>query len=338
MRHLRSSLLVLSVIGGVAGHAGAQPQKTFTKGAFTAAPVAPPITQSIVNVQTDSVSGTTNTATNGALDGVPILNGFHFRFSNGDHEFRKISVLAASTNSATIAFIDKNSDDPYKAEATWINVKGGGTRGEVHAAGMSHFDIPLPTQRPPNTRLVLTGFELRDKDDQDVRMMGVWLDEARNVARVSLVDWVGQWVEGVGSRLGTAEGPLNDINISKKVFPNAAAADAWVRDNQRASQRIFAAHVQYAFIPTSIVAGEDYFTGTGRAPASGKQFQSRAGVQGFEFYFDQKAHHIREVGLMPPLAGAATRLRVPANEFIEFQDTNRDDPIKWAVKLLTIKP
>ena len=84
--------------------------------------------------------------------------------------------------------------------------------------------------------------------------------------------------------------------------------------------------------------GEDYFTGTTRAPASGKMFQARAGIQGFEFYFDNKDHHLREIGVMPPLAGAATRTRVPANEFIEFQDTNRDDPVKWAVKLLTIKP
>jgi hypothetical protein len=57
-----------------------------------------------------------------------------------------------------------------------------------------------------------------------------------------------------------------------------------------------------------------------------------------ELYFDSKNHPIREIGVMPPLAGAATRTRVPANELLEFQDTNRDDPGKWAVKLLTIKP
>ena len=89
---------------------------------------------------------------------------------------------------------------------------------------------------------------------------------------------------------------------------------------------------------SAVVADEDYFTGSSRAPASGKEFQPRSAIQGFEFYFDNKAHHIRELGVMPRLPGSAVSSRAPAGEYIAFQDTNRDDPIKWAVKLLTIKP
>lgn len=86
---------------------------------------------------------------------------------------------------------------------------------------------------------------------------------------------------------------------------------------------------------------DDYFTGTTRAPASGKQMGPRAAIQGFEFLFTQKRHHLREIGVMPPLAGAATRspTRIGGpNEFIAFQDTNRDDPVQWAVKLVNLKP
>ncbi len=353
MSPFRYSSLLLPVIAGMtllSTDVEAQPMKTGVK------PVGPlgqrvmqqaevPLTQNVANVLTERMSGTANVASNGALDGVPMLNGFHFRFENGDHEFRRVTALVASPSSATISFVDKNADDPYKAAATWINVRGAGTRGEVHAAGMAQFDIALPTQRPPNTRLVLTGFEIRDKDDQDVQMIGIWLDEARNVARFSLTSYAGNsstdWWAGSGARLGNARGPVV-VNApyynGAKVYSSAAAADAWVNANQKNSARAFAVHLQYAFIPTSIVAGEDYFTGTSRAPSSGKEFQPRSAIQGFEFYFDNKAHHIRELGVMPRLPGSSVSSRAPAGEFIAFQDKNRDDPIKWAVKLLTIKP
>ena len=175
--------------------------------------------------------------------------------------------------------------------------------------------------------------------------LGIWLDEARNVARFSLTSYAGnsstdRWA-GSGARLGNARGPVV-VNApyynGAKVYSSAAAADAWVNANQKNSARAFAVHLQYAFIPTSIVAGEDYFTGTSRAPSSGKEFQPRSAIQGFEFYFDNKAHHIRELGVMPRLPGSSVSSRAPAGEFIAFQDKNRDDPIKWAVKLLTIKP
>lgn len=326
-------------VGFVSTDAEAQPKKPFVRptGAQLQQPQVP-LTQNVANVMTDQLSGTANVASNGALDGVPLLNGFHFRFANGDHEFRKLTALVASPSSATISFVDKNADDPYKAEATWINVRGAGSRGEVHAAGFAQLDVPLPTQRPPNTRLVLTGFEIRDADDQHVQMIGIWLDEARNVARVSLLSYSGDWTKGAGARLGTAGGPIAPHHSQARVYPSAGAADNWVNANQSYSARAFAVHLQYAFIPTSIVAGEDYFTGTTRAPASGKEFQPRSAIQGFEFYFDNKAHHLREIGVMPRLPGSAVSARAPAGEFIAFQDKNRDDPIKWAVKLLTIKP
>ncbi len=344
MNKLRVSwFFVLSLLGGamvVSTDAGAQGAKGVFNRPQQVQRAAPVLTQNVANVMTDRQTGTSNAASNGALDGVPVLNGFHLKFSNGDHELRKVSVLVASPSSATIALIDKNADDPYRAEATWINIKGGGTRGEVHAAGGGQFDVPLPTQRPPNSRLVLTGFELRDQDDDHIRMVGVWLDETRNVARVSFLNHISGWFSAAGTRLGAAGVPVPDRigAISSKVFPTAAAADAYVSANDNYSYRAFAVRLQYAFIPNTIVEGEDYFTGSSRAPSSGKIFQPRAAIQGFEFFFDNKAHHLLEIGVMPRLPGSAVSARAPQGEYIAFQDKNRDDPIKWAVKLLTIKP
>ena len=103
----------------------------------------------------------------------------------------------------------------------------------------------------------------------------------------------------------------------------------------------FIAKIHYAFIPNAVVTGEDYFTGTTRTPASGKTFPERAGLQGFEFFFDNKDHHILDLGVMPPLAGGIVRTwpSLPArpDEAIAFQDSNRNDPIKWAVKFVTLR-
>lgn len=347
MSPFRSSFVILlPLFAGaalVSTHADAQPSKgNFGPiGPRVAQQAAVPVTQNLANVTVDKMSGTANVASNGALDGVPVLNGFHFRFLNGDHEFRKVTALVAPPSSANISFMDKNADDPFKAAVTWINIKGAGTRGDVHAAGGAQFDVPLP-QRPANTRLVLTGFEIRDTDDDNVQMIGIWLDEARNIARVSLLPFVNSSAPyaGAGTRLGTAGIPSasNGGAGLGGVYPSAAAADGWVKKNNKNSYRAFAVHLQYAFIPTSIVAGEDYFTGTTRAPASGKEFQPRSAIQGFEFYFDNKEHHILELGVMPRLPGSSVAARAPAGELIAFQDKNRDDPLKWAVKLLTIKP
>lgn len=190
---------------------------------------------------------------------------------------------------------------------------------------------------------MLTGFEIRDKDDQDVRMIGIWLDEARNVARVSCFSYMGEWTAGAGTRLGTAGTPISNTGAyspDARVYPSAAAANAWMNQSnvQKYSARAFAVHLQYAFIPTSIVAGDDYLTGTGRVPSSGKVVQPRSAIQGFELFFDNKEHHLEEIGVMPRLPGSSVASVTPAGEFIAFQDKNRDDPVKWAVKLLTIKP
>lgn len=332
MPSLRYAALVVSLLGGsLLVSSDAVAQATLHAAGL---PKPPVITQSVVNMMTDRVAGQANVATNGALDGVPVLNGFHFRFSNGDHELQRVGVAIATPSSADVFFRDHNADDPYKAEATWINVKGGGVRGQIFARGEGQFEVPIPTQAPAGHRLVLSGFGVTYFKDEDVQMIGIWLDEAKNVARVTLYR---DAPSGAGAELGMAyRGP----GIGKGKYLGTMNGLGCSSSSTATSFKSVGVQIQYAFIPSSIVAGDDYFTGSARAPASGKVFGPRAAIQGFEFLFDRKAHHLREIGVMPPLDGAATRAptRVAAGEYIAFQDTNRDDPIKWAVKLVNLKP
>jgi hypothetical protein len=358
----RTAFLLLSLtgLGGAAlitSHADAQPNfqkapvgKLPTAPLQPAPPPPPALRTNIANLSADvSGGGTTTVGTNGSLAGVPILNGFHFRFGNGDHKFQRMGLRPTGDQTTWITFRDKNGDDRYKATATWITLNGGGVEGEVSARMWQQSFIKLPTQRPPNSRLVIKGFELRfpDGDDYNVRMIGIWLDEGSNTARISFID--GNYAPGLGS-----SGPRFDPKKEAKILPSLDLdkisgklsndgnpgdwvwdASTWTKSSPEAAIRL-----QYAWIPNDAVSAETTLTGSGRAPDSGLRFPERSGIQGFEFRFDSGGdHHLKEIGVLPPLPGAATRTSsgVPANEFIAFQDKNRDDAIKWVVKTLTIK-
>jgi len=361
MKLARRSSILLTLLGGAAlssSYADAQirtkrPPVTgpMATAATTAEPAAPSsLRTNIANLTADVTGGgTVNTGTNGSLAGIPILNGFHFRFGNGDHKFQRIGLRPTGDQTAYVTYRDHNADDRYKAAATWITLNGGGVKGEVAAKIWQQSFIKLPTQRPPNSRLVLTGFELRfpDRHDYNVRMIGIWLDEATNMARVSFID--GDYAPA----LGTA-GPAFDPKKEAKIQPSldldrisgGLSTDGkvegwiWQAHTWTSSSPEAAVRLQYAWIPNSAVAGDLVLTGSQRAPDSGVAFPARSGIQGFEFRYDSGGdHHLKEIGILPPLPGSATRSAsgVPANEFIAFQDRNRDDAIKWAVKTVTIK-
>lgn len=362
-RARRASYVLLTALGvaGVAlitSHAGAQKpvQRAPTirmvqaQPAQTAQVAAPEFRTNIANLSTNVTGGgTVNVGTNGSLAGIPILNGFHFRFGNGNHDFQRIGLRPTGNQTAYVTFRDKNADDRYKATATWITLNGGGVKGEVAAKIWQQRFVKLPTQPPANSRLVLTGFELRfpDENDYHVRMIGIWLDEATNTARVTFTDG------NSSPALGTA-GPGYRVAKEAKIQPSldldrlsgTLNTDGdpgvwyldpalWTKSSPEAAVRI-----QYAWIPKGAVAGETVLTGSQRAPDSGLRFPERSGIQGFEFRYDSGGdHRLKEIGVLPPLPGAVTRTEsgVPANEFVAFQDNNRDDAIKWAVKTLTIK-
>ena len=347
----RTSFVLLALLGAaalVSSHADAQRRLPVDVRRLPEA--TPTLRTNIANLSTDvGGGGTVNVGTNGSLAGIPILNGFHFRFGNGDHKFQRIGLRPTGDQTAYVVFRDHNGDDRYKAEATWITLNGGGVKGEVAARMWQQSFVRLPTQRPANHRLVLTGFELRfpDGHDYNVRMIGIWLDEATNMARVSFID--GGYSPGLGSA-----GPTFTASKEAKIQPSPdldrfsgnLSSDGkpgnwvWEKDTWTSSSPEAAVRLQYAWIPNEAVAGEQTLTGNQRTPDSGAQFPARSGIQGFEFRYDSGGdHHLLEIGVMPPLPGAATRTAsgVPANELVAFQDKNRDDAIKWVVKTLTIK-
>lgn len=360
----RTALFLVPLVCGaglLGSHADAQPLRRppVNKGAVVQSQVG--LRTNIANLSTDVTSGgTANVATNGSLAGVPILNGFHFRFSNGDHEFQRLSLRPTSDQAANVAFRDRKADDRYKAQATWITLNGGGVKGEVASRSpyaaqsgpsasstQGSYFVPLPTTRPPNHRLVLSGFEFRFPDGKDfgIRMIGLWLDEATNSARVTFTDSKISPLLGDGGPAMTdaKKGPIlpsTDLDACSNKIASDKGGSLFSKDGYTSHDAQSCVRIQYAWIPDAAVAGQQAFSGTQRMPDSGAQFPARAGLQGFEFRYDSGAeHNLLTIGVMPPLPGAATRTvsGVPANELIQFQDKNRDDAIKWAAKMLIIR-
>lgn len=298
---------------------------------------APAWNWNVVNASENGVRESMDVATSAAMEGTPLLAGFRFRFENGDHKFRRLAILPKG-RAATLAFSDSNGDDPFGVLASWA-VANEGIQGSVTATVGGRVELPLGKPSPgANYTLVLTGFEFRraDNTDANVRSLGIWLDPVKNAVRVTLLDDQGPDFRGFERTLGAAFVPMGEL-----VGPAPAMTDALRMIGSRNGRyRQYAVTVQYAWIPKSVIASEDLFSGTSRSAASGKKPNTASVVEGFEFYFGNSDHNIMDVGVMPPLLRTPTGgvLKTPDEDIVEYQDLNRDDPITWTMQLATLHP
>ena len=122
----RVTLVAPLMLGAFAVDASAQPKPPIA-GRMPGGPMQPaftPVSQSFASVSVDNLRKTGDVATNGSLDGVPLLSGFRTRFMNGDHKLAHVGVLAASSTSAKVTFSDQNGDDPFRATRDVVGPQG----------------------------------------------------------------------------------------------------------------------------------------------------------------------------------------------------------------------
>lgn len=301
--------------------------------------LAPP-KWTITNASENDMKDAMDVAASAPIGSVSALAGFRFRFQNGDHKLRKMGVLGKDRY-ASFTYADQNGDDPFQAEATWA-VVGAGRGGSVTATGGGQFEVPIPGGKLAGHTLVLTGFEFRRQDgtDANVRSIGVWLDSDRSTARVMLMDDQGADFRGFERTIGAAllAGAIPMGEMKGTVDTMLSAIGRVNRGQANGKYRPFAITVQYAWIPNSGVAGTEAFTGTGRNPSSGKVFPATGVLQGFEFYFTNSDHNILDMGIMGPLLKPPASLPSPNGEVVEYQDNNRDDPMRWGAQFVTLRP
>jgi hypothetical protein len=263
-------------------------------------------------------TGEISTAASSPIAPVSALSMFLVGFQNGDHKFNRLAVLPNGAT-ALVAFADQNRDDPFRTEARWVNFEGG-LAGSVSGFGSGSYDLAIPAG-PANHTLVLRGFELRRKDrtDANVRQMGVQLLQDRKVARVTLVDDQGPDFRGVGGIMIPAIIAGLGVTTAEIIEASQRLSEA------RGPLRPFAARVDYAWIPNSLVETRGVVTGSesGREAA---RIPGRAVVQGFEATFGNSDHHLLVVGVDTSSGGS-----------VSFQDNDRNDPMRYRLDYVALR-
>lgn len=263
------------------------------------------------------------------LPGGWALAGFELRYLNGDHKLRRLGVLV-DERFARLALADQNGDDPFRGRVLLTSLPGAKVQ-QVSADGGGKFDIRLPDRAPPDSTLVLSGFEFRRTDgtDANLRNIAVWLDPERNSARVSLTDDQGLDFRGLEASLGAMAAsilvPLPGLLEVGSVMAGTRATSRAI--GQRAGQyRAYRVTVQYAWIPNRQVASRGGLAGTDRSRQTLPAGTRIDALQGFEFTFGNSDHHLLGLGLNSDGRGTAL-----------FQDNNTDDPMQWYATYLTLK-
>lgn len=269
----------------------------------------------------------------GALD-TPLpegwaLSGFALSFNNGDHKLRRIGVMPEG-RFVRFALADQNGDDPFSARAQFVSIPGIRVQ-QVVAEGGGKFEIPLPGKAPPNSTLVLSGFEFRRSDgsDANLRSIGIWTVPGRRVIQVSLIDDQGvdfrQVLPSLGPAAAAAALGLPGALESGSVAAGFRAVNSPVNGRYDV-YRSYKVAVQYAWVPNSRIQAQGALSGTRGSRAAPPRERIDA-LQGFEFTFTNSDHHLLELALNPDGSGSAS-----------FRDNNLDDPMQWSATYVSLRP
>lgn len=275
----------------------AQAQITYIPGA---APIRILPTSGTSFAQTSGARGSVTTAADRPIASVSALSMFSLGFENGDHKFRRMQVLAEGA-SARFALNDAYDDDPFSAQARWVNIVGGRS-GSATATGGGGIITQLSiAPGPANHTFVLRGFEFRRGAnlDANIRAMSINLAPEGNVIHVTLVD---------DERLDLRLGPMRNVGRT--------GADIGRRYN---------VVVQYAWVPNTAIASRGIITGSERGRDAASVPAGLAAIQGFSFNFGNSDHHLLTAAIDLSGGGSA-----------RFQDNNLDDPMRWEVKYLSL--
>ena len=260
------------------------------------------------------------------------LAGFELRYGNGDHKLRRIGVMGED-RFVRFSLADSNGDDPFGGRAQLTALPGIRVR-EITAQGGGKFEIPLPGKAPPNSTLVLSGFEFRRADgtDANIRNIGVWMIPSRHVIQVSLTDDQGLDLRKLMASLGTAATsavvPLPGILEAGSVAIAVETERHVVPKAGDSRYRPYQVTVQYAWVPNSMVAAKGALSGT-HVDRSNPDMAGRARIdalQGFEFTFNNGDHHLLSLAVNPRATGTGT-----------MRDNNTDDPMQWSATYLSLR-
>lgn len=269
-------------------------------------------------------------AVNQPLGSGPALSSFRLDFGDSDHRIQRMMIMPDGTGFRA-SLSDQNGDDRFRALAAWWVVPGasGGTvSGSVR--GIGEFEVP---PGPPNTTLVLSGFDFRraDRTDANVRTFAVQLDGASRRIRTVLLDDQGADFTALAEAVGVGFG----FAIVGGAAGGLLGAGGMANLNQgpvSGSSRLrpYNVEIAYAWVPNHYVDTMREVSGSGRtrAETSGAfPVQQQYLLTGFSFHFGNSDHYIGRVGV-----------HLAVDPRISWQDSNTDDPIQWSVRYVPVRP
>lgn len=250
------------------------------------------------------------------------LSHFHIGFHNGDHKFRHLKLLVETENEVKVAFADQNGDDPFEADARWINLSDGRS-GLVSGQGHGRAVTKMALRQYQDHVFALRGFEFRRAPGTDANIRHLAIRHRNGILEVLLSDDEG---EG-GSRFDDGSG------VPRVGDP----PEVWETYVQRQFQRQLLGggrqgrpydfSVQYVWIPKSLVASTGVVTGSERGTRDAARVPpGRAVLSGFSFSFLNSDHHLLTL-MVSTLEGGMGR----------FRDNNEDDPVRWSIEYVALR-
>lgn len=279
-------------------------------------------------------------ATDVQISAAPGLSDFRLWYNNGDHKVRTIGVLH-DKGSMLAKYSDQNGDDPFRVEATWVNIPGS-TGGTLTAAGSGTFNIQLPP-KPANTTLVISGFsfERQQGTDNNIRTISIKMDQENSIAQLSFIDDQREDYRSIveptmtGGVLGLVPfGTLVGSGMSMESIIKG------IINEGKNKARPYVATIQYAYVPNARIFSNRAVSGTGRQKADmNGQLPNKGPMvyRGFVLRFNNSDHHLLGIGIhlngMKRFPGQRSVDDTP----ITYQDNNTDDSVQWFVDYTLLK-
>lgn len=321
------------------------------------------------------------------LGRIPALSEFRFGFTNGDHHLRQLTLMPNGSNFEA-AMADVGGEDPWYIEGRWYRIPEA-QGGVVTAVVRGVSDIPIPPG-PPNTTLVISGFEFKraDGSDANIRSIGIETFSAENKIRTTLIDDQGAdftvLAQAIAVGLAFGATGVPDPNMS---FAAAGAADTLFqmgRERLRPGEpsyvtisaetpppappssgsgpaitglitmppgtmlniqrpqvlvhnnnmRAYRVRVAYLWVPNSRLSQTRDVTGGERNQISGiPPGETPHVLHSFFLNFRNSDHFLGGFGVH--LSGDAPKRGdvLGANQYVTYEDSNRDDPIEYKVSI-----
>ena len=193
-------------------------------------------------------------------NGIQLLQGFRFRYSNGDHHLRHIEVMPGdfpNNTELTLAYEDQNGDDPYEYQVQFRDASPSGIYTSAVGAQNCLGRCTIAATKPSGDMVfVLRGFDISYAGGNDNHLKQLQIEEQNGIITVVFAD-----------------------------------------QDASSSADYFNVTVSYAYVHPSLVRSSGYVSGRGPGSQSSAIEAGSAVLRGFSVMYVSDDHHVDQLGI-----------------------------------------